>query len=212
MEPYHSEKLSAKLDFVQDDVVQENPEEIQVKTPKKPKRKRYTPKVVIDDKLAPKPPPKPWKKLPKSKEKKPQTRKTPKQKPQIPKTPKQPKEKKHKLSTSKLTKLDFQSQHLEETNLPDLESQSQHLEAKDFQSQHFPVKINIMGQQSKRKRRLHLFNLIIDMPETKRRKCKKSNTRLLLAINRRWGGRKKRRWGGRKRRLQMNRPTTMEHW
>ncbi|OMO91822.1 hypothetical protein CCACVL1_07010 [Corchorus capsularis] len=151
-EPDHSEKLSSKPNFVQDDELQENPEEIQVKTPKKPKSKRYTTKVVIDDKLAPKPPPK---KLPKSKEKKPRSCKTPKQKPQIPTTPKQPKEKKRKPSTSKKTKLDFQSQHLEEANLPvleeanlpDLESQSQHSEAKDIQSQHFPVKPNIKGQR-----------------------------------------------------------------
>ncbi|OMO66043.1 Repressor of silencing [Corchorus olitorius] len=81
-EPDYSERLSSKLNFVPDDAVmqeQEN-EEIQVKTTRKLKRKRYTPKVVIDDKLTPKPPPKPKKlpKLPKSaapKEKKPRTRK-----------------------------------------------------------------------------------------------------------------------------------------
>ncbi|OMO70561.1 hypothetical protein CCACVL1_18798 [Corchorus capsularis] len=227
-----SEKVTSKLDFVQDDLDSDDAEyceEIQVKTTRKPKRKRYMPKVVIDDKLAPK-------KLPKSaapKEKKPRTRKTPEQNLQIPATPKQTKEKKS-LKEANLPVL-------EEANLPNLEFQSQHLEAKDFQSEQFPVKPN--RQRSKRRRRLHLFNLIDDMHEIERRKCKESNKRSrrrrldlfnliidmheiirwsgskkrssmnrplrpLLAINWRWSGRKKRsinwRWSGRKKRSPMN--------
>ncbi|OMO80413.1 hypothetical protein CCACVL1_12986 [Corchorus capsularis] len=168
-QPGHTENLTSKLNFVQDDVVmEEDHEQIQVKTPKKPKpkRKRYTPKVVIDVKFAPTKDKKPKPKPSTPKGKKPPT--TPKRTPTKPKTPEQTKEKKRKLSAEEDDDLEL-----------------------DFASpEHLETKHVIKGRRhrSKRKirRRMHWFNLMIDTQETK-----KSNPRL-LAINWRWDRRKMR--------------------